>query len=173
MYYQDYEDYMRSVLGYPSNNMQDTYANNDYYRLSMSMQPVEEMEIENEDLYPEIYRIVNPMVCKACDEARGREITEDLANEITNNIYINIEGNEVNQTREVKNGDVPNPNAKQETRQSRVNNPLLRDLIKILVLRRLFERRRPRPPMRPPMPRPPFPGGNRPPMPRGYEDLYY
>ena len=35
-----------------------------------------------EELYPEIYRLVYPMVCKACEGQEGREITEDLIDEI-------------------------------------------------------------------------------------------
>ena len=187
MYYQNYEDYMRQVLGYPNMSTNDN-CNDGYYQVSMSMRPAYEMPEEREDLYPEIYRLIYPMVCKACDEVGDREITEELVENLTNTIYINFEGEatvEVPMQRaENRNGDVKNPNAKEEVRQTRQSNPFLRDLIRILILRRLFERRRPRPrprphfPPRPPMPgpRPPFPGVGgmmRPPMPRGYEDLYY
>lgn len=58
----------------------------------------------------------------------------------------------------LKNGDVRNPNVKEpETRsETRQRNFLLRDLIKILILRELINNR---PPNRPPMPpqRPPRP----------------
>lgn len=179
MYYQNYEDYMRSVLGYP-NNPEPTYSFQDDYDERMS-------NTEDEELYPEIYRLVYPMVCKACDEKANMPITQQLVDEMTSTIYSNIEVEmevEVTQNREVlKNGDVRNPNVKQpevQTRQ-RIPNRTLQDLIRILILRELFRRRRPhRPPMRPPMPpRPPFPGpgmgpGGRPPiMPRDYHDLYY
>ena len=171
MYYQNYEDYMRSVLGYP--NVPRNDYEDDYYQVQMSVVPE-----EREEWYPEIYRMIYPMVCKACDEVQGREITEDLIEELTNNIYINFEVEEVPEPKvQNRNGDVRNPNAKEEVRETRQSNPLLRDLIRILLLQRLWNRPpRPRPPRpRPPMPgpRPPFPGGLRPPMPRGYEDLYY
>ena len=59
----------------------------------------------------------------------------------------------------LKNGDVRNPNAKEpEVRnETRQRNFLLRDLIRILILRELLRRRQrpPMPPMRPP--RPPMP----------------
>ena len=47
----------------------------------------------------------------------------------------------------------------EETRQIRVNNPLLRDLIRILILNQILGGNRP--PQRPP--RPPFPGPGMPP----------
>lgn len=190
MYYQNYEDYMRNVLGYPNQNQEPTYQfQNDFYP---------EINTEDEQLYPEIYRIIYPMVCKICDEKEGMPLTNQLLEEMTNTIYSNIEPEieeEVPEKREVlKNGDVRNPNVKiqePQTRQ-RVPNRTLQDLIRILLLRELFQRRRPnpRPPFpggpgmgpgpRPPMPpRPPFPGGPgmgpgpRPPMPRDYNNLYY
>lgn len=188
MYYQNYEDYMRSVLGYP-NSTPNTY--DDYYD-EMSQATSNILE-EREEWYPEIYRIVYPMICKTCDDIGNREITEQLIEEMTNNIYMNLEVEEQEDDepkQELRNGDVRNPRVKKperETRQRRPNNPALRDLIRILVLRELFDRRRPRPPVRPPRPpmpgpgpRPPFPpGGPRPPfpggpgMPRNYNDLYY
>ena len=176
MYYQNYEDYMRNVLGYPNAN-ETTYSfQEDGYNV---MDNTEDME-----LYPEIYKLIYPMICKICDEKINMPITQQLVDEMTNTIYNNIEAEtEESQTREVlKNGDVRNPNAKQletQTRQ-RTPNKTLQDLIRILILRELFQRsRRPnRPPQMPPIPpRPPYPGmgaGGRPPiMPRDYNNLYY
>ena len=176
MYYQNYDDYMRNVLGYnQTDNYPNLYANgDDFFRYQSQIPMYQNNFVEDESLYPDIYHVVKPMVCKACNEVHTREITENLVNEITDKIYESIETNDIQETRTNKNGDVPNPNVKEETRHSRVGNPLLRDLIKILVLRNLYDRRR-----RPPMPRPPFIGGPGqyppppPPMPRfSYEDLY-
>lgn len=178
MHYQNYEDYMRSVLGYPSTT--NTY--DDYYEMP---QETINIPVEREEWYPEIYRIVYPMVCKSCDDIGNKEITEQLITEMTNNIYINLEAEEREEKvpkQELRNGDVRNPRAREheiQTRQQRQSNSSLRDLVQILLLRELFDRRRPpRPPMnppRPPMPgngmRPPFQG--RPPMPRNYNELYY
>lgn len=179
MYWQNYEDYMRQVLGYPNMSTNDSYDEG-YYQVSMSMRPVYEMPEKKEELYPEIYRLIYPMVCKACDEVLDEEITEELVENLTDMVYINFEGEATVEVQEQKienrNGDVKNPNVKERMSETRQSNPFLRDLIRILILRRLFERRRPYP--RPPMrgPRPPFPGGGgmmRPPIPRGYEELYY
>ena len=93
MYYQSYEDYIRSILGYPvaqdvctntySNNMM-TSPNTEF----MMQTPMYSDEIM--DLYPEIYKILNPMVCKIC-EANTKPITRELIDAMTEEIYMNIE----------------------------------------------------------------------------------
>ena len=170
MDYQNYEEYMRSVLGYsPYVERNYTYTNaqedmyNNYVNMSATpnMQPTQDLT----EFYPEIYKIIYPMVCKACNVNSNREVTKDLLEQITDEIYRNIEPEEQQTTSradvQLKNGDVINPNAKeteQQTRETRQNNFLLRDLIRILLLK---EWGRPnRPPIRPPFP----PGGGRPPM---------
>ncbi len=69
MYYQNYEEYMRDVLGYPnevdSRNMMPTYAGYQDMYTGMPQMSMSNREIEN--LYPDIYRVVYPMVCKVCD----------------------------------------------------------------------------------------------------------
>lgn len=169
MDYQNYEDYMRSVLGYQTMqnniytdayNYQDTYANpnnNYYYELpfqNSNMMNIREDELN--ELYPEIYKIVYPMVCKVCNQNYNRQITRTLLDQMTEEIYSNVEPEDKQNTNFVrnqtlKNGDVRNPNVKEteiksETRQG---NSTLRDLIRILLLREFLRRRRP-PMMRPP-----------------------
>lgn len=170
MYNNPYEEYMRNSLGYnwiPNMNMNMNQAN------SMNeMYETEECTCNQtsvEDMYPEIYKIIYPMVCKAC-MAVSQNVTEDLVSRITNEIYVNVEHMEMfNETRSssisvspqvsknVKGDSINNKissssnnssNVRQETRQ---RNPLLRDLIRILVLRELIGnpgRPRPRPPFR-------------------------
>lgn len=179
MDYQSYEDYMRSVLGYQSGNIYDNTYNlrNDYY-YDMPMMTTDYATTETDEFsefYPEIYKLIYPMVCKVCTQNSNREITKDLIDRMTDEIYVNFEAEERPaqnnmRTPPLKNGDVRNPNAKEpEVRQeTRQRNFLLRDLIRILILRELLRRRRPnRPPFpgpgRPPMLRPPMgPGGNQP-----------
>ena len=75
MYYQSYEDYMRSVLGYNTGNI---YANtynprNDYY-YDMPMMTTDYVTSETDEFnefYPEIYKLIYPMVCKVCNEKRS------------------------------------------------------------------------------------------------------
>ena len=168
MNYQNYEEYMRSVLGYsPYTERNYTYTDSqeDMYNYANEMTINTMPQQDLTAFYPEIYKIIYPMVCKACNMNSNREITKDLLEQMTDEIYRNVEpeDQQIGQRAEVqlKNGDVINPNAKepeQQTRETRQNNFLLRDLIRILLLR---EWGRPnRPPVRPPFP----PGGGRPPM---------
>ena len=172
MNYQNYEDYMRSILGYNTGNI---YANtynprNDYY-FDMPMMGTDYIMTEADeysDLYPDIYKLIYPMVCKVCSDNGYREITKDLIDKMTEEIYLNFEA-EDRQSQSLrtplKNGDVRNPNAKEpETRQeTRQSNFLLKDLIKILILREMLQRRPNRPPF-PPQGRPPMPPRPRPSM---------
>ena len=88
MYNQTYEDYIRSILGYP-NQMDNTYSINTRENVYMqSMSDVNSDEIEQ--FYPEIYKIVYPMVCKVCNN-NTRPITKDLIESMTNDIYFSIE----------------------------------------------------------------------------------
>ena len=161
MDYQNYEDYMRTVLGY-SPYMGNTYTYQEPEDM-YNYQEIQEEVSNTQDvtpLYPEIYKIVYPMVCKACNMHIHQELTKELLEQMIDDIYKNVEPEADNRNAStripLKNGDVRNPNSKdpepviKETRQT---NYLLRDLIKILLLK---EWGRPhRPPYRPPMPPPP------------------
>lgn len=183
MYNQSYEDYMRSVLGYQGNYGDNTYQANMYNTYDVMQESNYRNEQEVENMYPEIYRIVYPMVCKACDNVSG-PITEEVVETMTNNIFMSVETQEsvkVNVKVENRNGDVKNPNARQEKelQETRQNNFLLRDLIRILLLRELLRRNQGgRPPMRPPFGGGPGMPGPRPPMrppirPRDFEGYVY
>lgn len=136
--YNNYEEYMQSVLG--MNIPNNTYMqNNNYYE--PRAQDINMQEINK--LYPEIYGIVYPMVQKACTRARTGMISKAQIDEIVNEIYDWVEprdnnqvGNETNV--QLRNGDVKNPRIK-ETRRPESTNHLLRDLIRILVIRELLQ----------------------------------
>lgn len=180
MYYNPYEEYMRNTMNYnmnPMMNMNEPYENENIFTY-------DEMNVD--DMYPEIYRMIYPMVCKACMNVQ-ENITEDLVGRLTEEIYRSIEKQEtVLETRNgASNGNaqtgkairientiqkansLPENTTRQDTRN---RNPLLRDLIRILVLRELVGRPPYRPPYPPPRPsyppRPPFGGlgPNRPQM---------
>lgn len=183
MGYQNYEEYMRNVLGYSpyvENNYTYTDEQEDIYNYSNDMIP--NIQQQTQDLsafYPEIYKIIYPMVCKVCNTNSGRELTKDLLEQMCDEIYRNVEPEQETESNirnqpPLKNGDVRNPNAKEPVatiKETRQTNFLLRDLIRILILREWGRPSRPMP--RPPFPggRPPgrpgpgMPGGNRPPMP--------
>lgn len=189
MYNETYDDYIRSILGYPPisslNNEYDDYRNqNMNYNMNSNMMNTNSMntatDMDLESCYPEIYKIVYPMVCKKCDDVRMPVTNEDIEN-MTDEIYFALEGraevqlninlgNEVrssekssaNTTRAVdKKPEVKISDTSSEKRETRQFNRGLRDLIQILLIRELLRRRRR--PGRPPMPRPPMPGP-RPPM---------
>ena len=190
MYDNQYEEYIRSVLGYPTtaNMNQNQMYQNEYPNTSQI-----NMRNDLEDFYPEIYKIIYPMVQKACDGnmgANSREEIEQMTDEIysaiedNNQINVNINlgntisttnmnrtqnRNEISKEEVQKKQEVENRNTEGESRISPRNNNL-RDLIKILLIRELLRRRHnhfsprpphsPRPPMRPPI------------MPRNYQPLY-
>lgn len=175
MYYQNYEDYIRSILGYPVMTSNDKYQNNiqnTYHYDYVSKTPTYNKDLLN--LYPEIYKIINPMICKIC-EANTKPITEELLNQMTDEIYLNFESDNLsNEANEISNREKAqrknnknfqtntsvvhkeinkelnrdNKSDKEiESRQSKVfGNPILRDLIKILILNQLlYGNSRPRP----------------------------
>ncbi len=182
MYYQNYDDYMHSILGYPN-----TYDNcNECYNSFVKHQMTNAIS-EKEQWYPEIYKIVYPMVKKMCQEIDSSSITEEMVENMTDKIYNNAEPEDY-KTCEMRNGDVANPNSKEikkDMRQSKQRNEYLRDLIKILILRELSNRQRPNnipqiPPIQEPYPpyqgaRPPFYNnvGITPQRPIDYNNLYY
>lgn len=147
MNYQSYDDYMRSVLGYPSMNCPN---------MGMNMQtPYQDMNQACDDLermYPDTYRIVYPMVVSACDMVT-MPVTEEMVDRMTDDIYdraasdsrISIDINIGLESREDSN-DRQFSNQSMQRRPRR--NRFFRDLIRILLLRELLRRRR-RFPMRP------------------------
>lgn len=184
MYFNDYDDYMRNVLGYNRNEYNnpcygDTY--NCYKRTD------DRVMCEMEEMYPEIYKRINPIVCRMCQNV-SMPISPETLEQMTDQIYtsinaddinvynINIETRDTNQAKQVNNRQIDSKDIKQETRDSktyqesrspRPNNPLLRDLIRILLLNQLIRRPNQRPPFPGPGmgPRPPFPGPAPRPMP--------
>lgn len=85
MYYQNYEDYMRSVLGYPM-DMQNTYQEN-YFNESRT-------DDNLEDLYPEIFKVINPLIVDVCDK-NNRAITKNILEDMVEEVYAKVENNDV------------------------------------------------------------------------------
>ena len=145
MNYQDYDEYMRSLMGYPSMR---TSMNQP---MNSGMNQFSNMDTCTDDLermYPETYRVVYPMVCSAYDKIRT-PVTAEMVDMMTDDIYDRVEADgRINIDISV---EVRNDNEASENRQRRPRrrNRFLRDLIRILLLRELIRRRRPRFPMRP------------------------
>lgn len=202
MYSQNYDDYIRSILGYPANNSfqmgqygGDCYSDSRIMNTSFSQNNAQELE----ECYPEIYKVVYPMVRKACQNI-NTPVTKEMVDRMTDELYVMVEGNDevylnINLNNNVENVNTVNTvtqnnrntstkDVKSENRETRQINRGLRDIIRILLLRELLGRpgfpgfSGNRPPFPPPSPRPPFPGGpGRPPIrPRGdyefYDNLY-
>lgn len=196
MYFNDYDDYMRSVLGY--NNQNDyTYCSNWNCGINYNNSNCPNYE----KMYPNIYKLINPVVCRTCDN-NTQPVTDFLIEQMTDSIYDNVINqievqNVINLNIETRNVDSEVSNKKEskedsyrykdsknqsvnsmkskevedvkgETRSSRQmgRNSLLRDLIRILIINRLI---RPlTPPYRPGNYPPPPPPPPRPGMPGGY-----
>ena len=147
MNYQNYDEYMRSVLGYP--NMGRSMNPN----MSQPMFQFSNMEIYSDDLermYPEVYRVVYPMVCFACDNVRT-PVTEGMVDMMTDDIYDRVEADgriNVNMYFEDRNIQSDIEDRQEDRQRMPRRNRFLRDLIRILLLRELLRRRR-RFPMRP------------------------
>ena len=185
MYNETYDDYIRSILGYPARNQFDQYnqEQQEYQGYQEYRNPtfntninISGNNVELENSYPEIYKIVYPMISKKCNNMREINITKNDIENMTDEIYYALENQ--NETRvninlsnvvsSTKASNTTNTiNRKPEVKVSetadekRQINTGLRDLIQILLIRELLNRRRP--PFRPPMPNPPGPGP-RPPM---------
>lgn len=185
---QSYEEYIRSILGYPntSNNMCNNCYENNFYEMPYNTNSQSPDTTMLENCYPEIYKIVYPMITKRCatnSMPLTREVIENMTDEIYSavesnteigiNITLNNEvkttqnrtTNQLNSKKENTAGEISRDNIENRGEDRQIRNNNLRDLIKILLIRELLGR--PgfpghRPPMPPPRPRPPFPGGNRP-----------
>lgn len=197
MFNNNYEEYIRSILGYSSG----TNLNRNTIGYPEPAQVSRKNNLE--ELYPEIYKIIYPMIKKACAEnmmASTKEEIEQMTDEIylaiednnQINVNINLENNsssistnknQVENRTEVKKEETNKKLLKTETnknqdRKSPMNNNL-RDLIKILLIRELLGRPNnnfPRPPHHDPN-RPPY-NPQRPPMrppimPRDYQQPFF
>lgn len=124
-----YEEYMKEILGYSVNQMQDNYCKNDSNNI------INTYNNKIGEFYPEIYKIIYPMVCKACIKV-STSINIETVNQITEEVYTNIENTE--STEETNGIRRYNNQRIKKDYNNQYRNPILRDLIKILVIRELF-----------------------------------
>ena len=194
MYNETYDDYIRSILGYPARNQFEQYNQEmpEYQSYQEYRNPtfntninISRNNVELENSYPEIYKIVYPMVTKKCENVRSETFSKSDIENMTDEIYYALEEKQekrinINLTNNMsstkaQNSSTVSTSAKVENKRPDVKisqkaiensekrqiNNGLRDLIQILLIRELLNRQRP--PFRPPMPNPPGPGP-RPPM---------
>lgn len=194
MYNETYDDYIRSILGYPARNQFEQYNQEmpEYQSYQEYRNPtfntninISGNNVELENSYPEIYKIVYLMVTKKCENVRSETFSKSDIENMTDEIYYALEEKQekrinINLTNNMsstkaQNSSAVSTSAKVENKRPDVKisqkaiensekrqiNNGLRDLIQILLIRELLNRQRP--PFRPPMPNPPGPGP-RPPM---------
>lgn len=161
---QSYEEYIRSILGYPNmksnsnNNVHDSNLYMTTYRKNTENSNLEEY-------YPEIYKIIYPMIVKSCKnniKPLNKEVIEEMTDQIYeaiesdhNEIEVNITlNNELKTSTQNRNSRYPsNQNQRREVRQQTIQNKKevenrgenrqfrnrnLRDLIQILLIRELI-----------------------------------
>lgn len=151
MYYQNYEDYMKSVLG---NSYQNEYMNQNYNipympnqsmpvnanvmegasaRTKSNIQNKTEVSTYNKDMnttekiekikkmYPEIFALLMPMINKIVEENKNKEITESLIENMTIEIYNNIEDDMMGRKVESPKQSTNISNARNTVNNSRVS----------------------------------------------------
>ena len=151
MYYQNYEDYMKSVLG---NSYQNEYMNQNYnipfipnHSMSVNanvmentidynknnMQSQTKVYTYNKDIdiaenmekvkkmYPDIYCLLMPMINKIVEENKNKEITESLIENMTMEIYNNIEDDMMGRKVESSKQSSNIPNTRTTVNNSRIS----------------------------------------------------
>lgn len=144
MNYQNYDEYMRNILGqsnmgYLNVNCPNFYNQSPYQNYSQSCEYLE-------TLYPDTYRIIYPMIVSACNMINS-PITENMLEQMTDDIYDSAEADgriniDIDVGIEVRENENNSEQCIDESRQihNRPRNRFLRDLIKILLLRELLRR---------------------------------
>ncbi len=138
MHYQKYNEYINTINIPSCDNMIDI-MDNTYMNQMQNTNFNENYNVDLESMYPQTYKIIYPMVCSACDMVQ-MPVTKEVIVMITEDIY-----NRVKMERYI---DLP------DEYESRQRNMFLNDLISVLLIRELIQRRpnfpnRPQHPIRP------------------------
>lgn len=171
---QSYDDYIRSILGYPMQNDNIYQADTYFERQGTQYRVQNNQELEN--LYPEIYKIIYPMIRKACI-SNNMPINGETIENIVDDIYSSVESDNVynininlqNETTSSQDRSNQNTNSSSQTSSGnkgiqkvlnrnegkaenrgenrQFRNKSLRDLIKILLIRELLGSGRPNQPV--------------------------
>lgn len=152
MDFQNYDDYMRSTLGFSNMGAQSMGGMNCGNMCAVPFQSMSSNQMwqtpscDLERMYPDSYRVIYPMVVSVCNTIT-MPVTEDMIDRMTNDIYdravtdarISVDINVEVETRE-ENDDRQMANRPRRPRPRR--NRFLRDFIRVLLLRELLGRQR-------------------------------
>lgn len=177
MYNNVYQEYINNIIGITPRNQLD-FENDAYINANTYGNFQSNMSNDLEKLYPDLYKLLYPMIQTACMK-NTKPITEETLNEMVNDIYSNFNADDVtilninltnnvrsssSNTSKIERSSTRNQaeNRKGEESEERVsrapNNHVLNDLIRILLIRELIGKPGNFPPNRPGFSptRPPF-----------------
>ena len=179
MFYQDNNDYMRDLFFY-GNNMNSNYPygnnmmyenmQNPYMQNNNFQRPMQNQGMILENMYPQIYKIIDPVANRVISNSNYKYMTEDVLNNMVDTVFNIVEGDVSNltnnQTSAMQGDDTvttntnsvsnSNNNRSQNSSNSSSNdrrgnnismdnqsnsNRLLKDLIKIIIIKELISRR--------------------------------
>lgn len=169
MYYQNCDDYMRDVFYFnqmPNQNFNYPYMGcnlpNSGFGANNGTTNFNNVNPDINNMYPSIYRIIQPVVSRVVTGNNYGYITEDNLNSMVDTVYNIVEGDVVNnssedassmnnsstqtQSQTQRNNNCNTQTTTQNTASSRVNDNnqdsrnLLRDLIKILLIKEILRR---------------------------------
>ena len=136
MFYPNYDDYMRDVFYF------NGLANSGMWGMNNSNLDI---------LYPSIYRIIYPVVKRVVSGNNFQFANDDTVSNATNMIYEIVEGDTNlsqttgNQSNTQNNQSNNNVNINLNNNKTISNDSLLKDLIRILVIRELISKNNVRP----------------------------
>jgi len=147
MFYSNYDNYMQDYYCY--NQMPNSRIGMYNPHMNMNTNYVQQQESFN-NLYPNIYNIINPVVSRVLLGNNTQFLSEDSMKNLTDTIYSIVE-NQINIENENKSGsktpdkNMTNANCSCNNNENsfsrRSDNFLIRDLIRILILKEFSIRR--------------------------------
>lgn len=136
MFYTNNLDYMQDYNFYNQNP-------NTYFS-SLSQQPGIFNPMQTTNLsyfYPSIYKILVPVIVKVISTSNLQYLNEEVINNITDTVYKIVEDDGVKNNNQQINNNQQNSNIQTNTKQENTkDNELLKDIIKILVIKELQNR---------------------------------
>ena len=135
MYYpNNYDGYMQDYYFYNQNP-------NTYMNFNPNFIPNQTMNLSY--YYPSLYKILMPVIIRVIQNSNFQYINEEVINNMVDNVYNIVEG-EIN-TKSASQSDMQsnnsnNTNTTRPQESKTQNNELLKDIIKILVIKELQNR---------------------------------